>query len=87
MRETSKPGTQDYRAGDYWAICDVCGFKYLRSDMRVRWDKALVCSKDYEIRHPQETIRPGKDRIVPRDEIRPEGTDTFVVTPVTQDDL
>lgn len=45
-------------AGDYNAICDVCGFQYKASELLRRWDGARVCEKDFEHRHPQELIRP-----------------------------
>jgi len=35
-------------AGTYKRECDVCGFDYLRSDLRKRYDGALVCSADFE---------------------------------------
>ena len=44
--------------GDSNAICDVCGFKHKQSQLRKRWDGAMVCDKDWEHRHPQDMIRP-----------------------------
>lgn len=43
--------------GSYNAICDVCGLKYKASDLKKRWDGAMVCEWDWETRHPQEFIR------------------------------
>ena len=47
--------------GDSKSICDVCGFDYKRSELRLRWDKALVCDKDWESRHPQDLIKVRKE--------------------------
>lgn len=40
--------------GDWNAICDICGFKFKASDLRLRWDGFRVCDKDFETRHPQD---------------------------------
>lgn len=64
-------------SGNYNTICDVCGFKYKATGLRKRWDGLMVCMQDWEIRHPQELIRPIPDQNkVPW--TRPEGTDQFV---------
>lgn len=76
-----------YIPGDHKVICDECGFEFRRSQVKHRWDGALVCSKDWEPRHPQEFARAVRDRIVVRDS-RHEQADTFVdVGEVTQDSL
>ena len=68
-----------YRPGDYYVICDQCGFKKLRSQCKMTWNGLLVCSDTcWEPRHPQDTPhqnRPERQR--PRD-VRPEGEDTFL---------
>lgn len=69
----------DYKAGGSWGICDECGFKFRLSELRRRWDKALVCKKDWEPRHPQEFIRGKADRIKYPGPIRPEGADDFTM--------
>jgi hypothetical protein len=75
-----------YKHGDYNAICDRCGFKYKRSQLRYTWDGLLVCKKDWEPRHPQDFVRGVAERqSVP--DARPEQTDTFLTTDITQDDL
>ena len=43
--------------GDSKSVCDVCGFHYKHSQLRKRWDGAMVCSKDFETRHPQDLIK------------------------------
>ena len=86
MRETSPNSGDSYRHGDYWMICDSCGFKYRRSEMRMRWDNLMVCRKDWEPRHPQDYVRGIVEKIAV-EIARPEPSPTVIVTPVTQDDL
>lgn len=50
-----------WKIGDWNAICDVCGHKFKASQLQKRWDGLMVCSEDWETRHPQEFIRPIKD--------------------------
>lgn len=57
MRETHNNNI--YKPGDFWKECDVCGFDYLRSELLVRWDGALVCKKDWEPKNPLD-INSGK---------------------------
>jgi hypothetical protein len=47
-------------AGDYFLLCEVCGFKKRRSECRIRWDGAVVCAEDYEPRHPLDTPPPSR---------------------------
>lgn len=53
----------DYKSGDNWVTCDVCGFDIYASDIKKRWDGLLVCEDDYELRHPQDFVRARKDKI------------------------
>jgi hypothetical protein len=55
----SAPG---YRAGDFWRICDVCGFQRRASATFKRWDGLMVCAEDWEPRHPQDFVRGKKDQ-------------------------
>lgn len=48
--------------GDSNAICDCCGFKYKQSQLRKRWDGAMVCDADFEVRHPQDFIKARPER-------------------------
>lgn len=48
--------------GDSNAICDSCGHKYKQSQLRKRWDGAMVCSADWEPRHPQDLIKARPER-------------------------
>ena len=43
-----KPGSSN-------GICDICGFKFKREDLRKRWDDAVVCRKHWETKHPSLT--------------------------------
>jgi hypothetical protein len=76
-----------YRPGDNHFCCPVCGFKKRVSDGQYRWDKVFVCNRCFEIRHPQEMIKPIKERIAARISV-PEPADNFIsVTTTTSDDL
>ena len=71
MRNYYKPGTWN-------CLCDICGFKFKADQLRKRWDGLMVCSRDFEPRHPADLIR------VPKESTgvawtRPEPTDTFIV--------
>ena len=66
-----------WESGQWNAICDSCGHKFKAKDLKKRWDGLMVCSQDWETRHPQELIRPIKDmNKLPW--TRPRGTDIFV---------
>lgn len=76
-----------YAHGDSNAICDECGFKFKRSQLRKRWDGAFVCSDDWEPRQPQDLLRAGRVSRPVRD-ARPEGEDVFLEPgDVTREDL
>lgn len=51
------PYINDFVLGDSKAVCDVCGFDYKQSQLRKRWDGAMVCSNDWESKHPQDLIK------------------------------
>ena len=53
--------------GDAEAVCDVCGFQMKQSQLRKRWDGAMVCSKDFELRHPQDSLKAVPERNTIRD--------------------
>ena len=68
---------QFYKPGDYWCICPVTGLKIRASKMRFRWDGEFVSKEAWEMRHPQEFVRPKADKqSVPV--ARPEQTDVFL---------
>lgn len=53
--------------GDSKAVCDECGFDFHQSQLRKRWDGAMVCAADWEARHPQDLIKPRSERSFVRD--------------------
>jgi hypothetical protein len=59
---TARDEMQGWVPGDHWIIDDVTGFKVLASKARLQWDGALVDKKVYEPRHPQDLIRPRRER-------------------------
>lgn len=58
------------------AICDICGFEYKNFELRKNWKNQMVCSEDYETRHPMDLIRPPKPE-KPLSWTRPEAPDTY----------
>lgn len=66
-----------YIKGDWNAICDVCGRKMKASQLKKRWDGVMVCSVDWEPRHPQDFVRGVADFQAPVF-TRPEQEDTFI---------
>jgi len=68
-----------YNAGRWLAICDRCGFKFKSDELKKDWQGLMVCSKDFELRHPQDLIKIRADHsAVPWS--RPEGEDVFLQT-------
>ena len=68
-----------YIAGKYLAICDVCGLRHYNTELRKDWRGLMVCSKDYETRHPQDFLRVrGDNPAVPW--ARPEAPNQFIPT-------
>lgn len=66
-----------WKSGDWYIICDVCAKQIYASEARKRWDGLLVCTADYEARHPQDLIRHREEHLgVPFS--RSEPTDSFV---------
>lgn len=49
--------------GNWNALCDSCGRKFKASDLKKRWDGLMVCSEDWEMRHPQDLLRVQKEQI------------------------
>ena len=77
-----------YRPGDYYAICDQCGFRYFASEMKMQWNNLFTCPQCYEEKHPQ-YVDPKplheKQRVTIH---RPEQSDVFLAPgDVTPDDL
>jgi len=85
----------EYKHGQWNAICDRCGFKYKSDQVRKEWNGLRVCSGGgtnncWEQRQPQDFVKGKVDRQAPP-WARPEAPD-FDVSPgsgneVTADDL
>jgi hypothetical protein len=60
------------------AICDVCGFEFYNFELKERWDKLMVCSKDWEPRHPMDLIKTKKEESQNLPWTRPEPADVFI---------
>lgn len=70
-----------YIAGDFWRICDRCGFRYRASQTFQTWDGLYVCRDDFETRHPQDFVRGTRDnQVVPH--ARPEPL-TSIIGPLS----
>jgi predicted class III extradiol MEMO1 family dioxygenase len=52
-----------YQPGDWNVHCDVCSRKIKASESKKRWDGLIVCSDDFEHRHPQDFVRAKQDKI------------------------
>lgn len=51
-----------YKLGSYNAVCQVCGFEFKADQLKKRWDGLIVCSQDFETRHPSDLYRPPTER-------------------------
>ncbi len=51
-----------YVSGQWNFICDSCGQKHKSGIAKKRWDGLTVCPECYEIRHPQDFVRPRPDK-------------------------
>jgi len=63
--------------GTWKAICDVCGFEFYSDELKQRWDGLMVCSHDWEPRHPQDFVRGVPDNPAPP-WVRSEPPDEFI---------
>ncbi len=50
-----------YVPGDHNATCDQCGRGFKFSELKKRWDGAIVDKSCFEVRHPQDFVRAVKD--------------------------
>jgi len=46
-----------YDHGNPNMICDKCGQKFKKSEMREQWDHTWACPFDYEERQPQDKLK------------------------------
>ncbi len=65
-----------FTSGQYNALCDRCGFKFKSSELKKDWQGLMVCSKDYEARHPQDFIKVRPEKAIP-EWTRPRTEDVF----------
>lgn len=52
-----------YLPGGWNMVCQVCGFKYKNTEMKLRWDNVWCCPEDWELRQPQDFVRGVKDQM------------------------
>ena len=73
--------------GDSKGNCDRCGFDYKHSQLRKEWTGAMVCSKCWDPRHPQDLIQPRAERNNVQD-ARPAPAPRYLAAgEITADDL
>ena len=54
--------TQNWlKLGDWNANCDSCGLKFKASQLMKRWDGLMVCKDDWEVKHPQLSLKVPED--------------------------
>ena len=69
-----------YVSGEWNVLCDVCNKKIKSGKAKHRWDGLVVCSEDFETRHPQDFVRAKTDKVsVPF--TRPRTEDVFTNVP------
>lgn len=52
-----------YIPGDYYLLCDICGFKKRRSECSKDWEGKMVCTVTcLDERNPQDYIAPYPER-------------------------
>lgn len=66
-----------YRVGNWSVVCDVCGFTFLNTEVKKRWDGLIVCDKDFETKHPSLTPVRIKENPTPPF-VRPPPEDVFI---------
>ncbi len=65
-----------YVPGDHTVISDLSGQKFKRSEMVFNWKGQLVHrATEFEVKHPQITIRGRKEQIAVTDGTRTQGAD------------
>ena len=65
------------KLGDWNAICDICGWKFKASQLRLTWNNLRVCEADFETRNLQDVLKASKEKItIPYSS--PETDDQFV---------
>ncbi len=73
--------------GNHNIVCDRTGFKTPSDEASREWNGLLVRKESWEIRHPQDWVKPKYDKQSVKN-ARPESTDVFLEPgDVTVDDL
>jgi hypothetical protein len=52
-----------FKSGEWNVFCMVCNRKIKSGEALKRWDGLIVCSEDYENRHPMDFLRTRQERI------------------------
>jgi len=60
------------------ATCAVCGFEFVSTEIQKRWDGLRVCLRDYEKRHPLDSIKPRLENSQILPWTRPEPTPVYI---------
>lgn len=61
-----------YKPGQWLAICDRCGFRFLSSQLKLTWDGLRVDKDCWEPRHEQDFVRGVKESTIPWSRPEPE---------------
>ncbi len=72
-----------FKSGDHLAICDICGFKYKASELKLMWNGLRACTKNscWNPRQPQDFLRGKKDdQSVPWTRSEAADTETTICT-------
>lgn len=72
-----------FKSGEWKVLCDVCGVVYRASEIKRRWDGAMCCPSDWELRQPLDFLRvkPENNQLPFR---RPDPLDQFIPVHYTQ---
>lgn len=46
-----------YISGQYWVVCQRCGFEIKNIYAKRQWDNLIVCPPCFDIRNPQDLIK------------------------------
>jgi len=68
-----------YHYGDHLVICDRCGFRYRRSQVKKEWTGFMVCAKCFDVKHPQLDLKVRGDKVGVKDP-RPDASSELTAT-------
>lgn len=57
MRNRNLESIKHYKAGDYLAVCDVCGFTFYASALRLTYRQTRACESCFDVCNPQDFVR------------------------------